>query len=86
MVTLRPVLVVVVHIDEDDLMSPLLLVVGPGGHARCRGPMHHRGPLSVLVIGADGLDLVQGENGGMLELPLVIRPLPALQGRLLDHH
>lgn len=59
-------------------MSPLLLVLGPGGHAGRRGPPRHRGPLGVLVVGADGLDLVQGENGGMLELPLVIRPLSAL--------
>lgn len=83
---LWPVLIVVVHIDEDDLVSSLLLVLRPGGHARRRGPAYHRGPLGVLVIGADGLDLIQGEDGGMLELPLVIRPLPALQGRLLDHH
>lgn len=79
------VIVVVVHVDEDDLVSPLLLL-GPGRHTGYRGPADDRWSLCVLVAGADGLDLVQREDGGMLELLLVIRPLPALLGRLLDHH
>lgn len=87
-VVVVPVLVIVVHIDQYDLVGALVLL-WPWGHhhARCNGPARHRWPLRVLVVGADGLDLVKREDGGMLELPFVVQTVqPALQGRLLDHY
>lgn len=87
-VVVVPVLIVVVHIDQYDLVGALVLLWPRGHHhARRSGPARHRRPLRVLVIGADGLDLVKREDGGMLELPFVVQTVqPALQGRLLDHY
>lgn len=76
-------LVVVIHTDRYDFMSPLLLFLS-GSRSR-GGPFHHRGPFRVFVAASDGLDLVQGQNSSRRGLSVIVQPLPAGQGRLLGH-
>lgn len=61
-----PVLVVVVHVHQEHLVSPLVL---PRRRARPRGRSARYGrALRVLVTGADGFDLIQGQDGPRREV------------------
>lgn len=61
-----PVFVVVVHVHQEHLVSPLVL---PRRRARPRGRSACYGrALRVLVTGADGFDLIQGQDGPRREV------------------
>lgn len=80
----RSGLAVIVHINRYDFVSPFVLFLS--WCCSRRGSFHHGRPFRVFIAAPDGLELVQGQNSSRLNVSLIVRPLPTLQRRLLDHH